>query len=503
MRVFSRIALTLLACLVLMAPVALASHLEADCPLRLVASKTQGGNFGLSPHGAFRYNNLLFVLRGEALVTYNITDLGDLQQARDPDFLGGMAAREARGATAFSNGFLFVSSDAGLEIFDLRGTRAGGSPPAPVLPQPIPGLHYRRMAVSGNVLAGTFPSTDYPCYIGGPVPNCANTVDIFDISNLSSPVLAARLSSTTTSIGGFNDVAFNYGFLVVTGQNGTGVYNVSKPNAPALISGSSTSGTFLVSNGANLLGVGNDSAILTFGIVPPGNANAGTLIPIFLHTIAALRLEHANPIMFHPQATFDDQGGRLITMVDELDPQTLQPARTFAFDVFDFAVPMFEGSDPRQYEQVSYTQADEIKYNPLAVGPYVYVVGEVSGLQEYGACGQLTGRIEWDSTAALPCGGAQIHGWATGATKIANIELLMDGGSLGQADLSGPLRTDVPSTTPVQSWRANVNFDTLKGDHVLTAIATDVLGNRRQFASQRIFFAGPPNNCFQRRRSSQ
>jgi len=501
MRVFSRIALTLLACLVLLAPTALASHFEADCPLRLVAAAAPVTNFGLSPHGAFRFGNQFFILRGQSLTTYVVTDLGDLQTDPRQDFLGTLAGREANGGVTFNNGFLFISSDAGLEIFDLRSVRKGGS--APTLVSRTAGLHYRRLAVNGNVLAGVFPSTDYPCYVGGPTINCSNSVDIYNISNMNAPVRVATLSSATTSFGGFNDVAFNYGYLVVTAQNGTAVYSISNPAAPTLISSAPNPGTFLVSNGANLVGVGNDTSILTFAVVSPGNSNAGTIIPMFLHTVATLRIEHSNPIMFHPQATFDEQGGRLITMVDELDPQTLQPARTFAFDVFDYAVPMFEGKDPREYEQVSYTQSDEVKYNPLAIGPNVYVVGEISGLQEYGACGQMAGRIEWDGTAALPCGGAQIHGWITGTNRIANVEILLDGGSLGSADMNGPLRIDIPSTTPVQSWRINVSLDATKsGEHLMTAIGTDVNGNRRQFASQRILFPGPPNNCFQRRRVS-
>src|SRR5581483_6858217 len=178
---------------------------------------------------------------------------------------------------------------------------------------------------------------------------------------------------------------------------------------------------------------------------------------MFLHTVATLRLEHSNPIMFHPQATFDEAGSRLITMVDELDPQTLQPARTFAFDVFDYSVPMFEGQDPRIYEQVSYTQGDEVKFNPIAVGPYVYVVGEVSGIQEYGVCGEMRGRIETNTLASLPCpstaGGptnAEFHGWVTGTNRIANVEIFLDGSSLGLATLTDTVRTDVPSQTPVQ-----------------------------------------------------
>ena len=263
-----------------------------------------------------------------------------------------------------------------------------------------------------------------------------------------------------------------------------------------------TPGIFLASNGANFLAIGNDDAILTEIIQIPGPTSV-FFNPFELHTLATLRTERSNPIAFHHQAWIDDAAGRLITMVDEVDPHTLQPARTFAFDTFDYAVPMYEGKDPRLYEQVSYTLIDEVKYNPVAVGPYVYVIGERSGLQSYGVCGQMDGRIEWESPFALPCGGAEIHGWVTGATKIANVELFLDGGSLGAATLTGPPRTDVPSTTPVTPWRINVNLDaTSKGEHVLRAVGTDILGNRRQFSSVRVVFGGPGQNCFVRRRAS-
>jgi hypothetical protein len=503
MRVFSRVAFTLLAAVLLVAPSVLASHLQADCPMRLVASTPalSSAPFFQSPHGAFRFNNQVFVLRGQWLSTYALNDLGDISSTPDnprQDFMGTLGGRESAGGVAFSNGFLYISSDAGLEIFDLRGVRAGGSSPA--LVSRTPGLHYRRMAVNGNTLAGVFPAVDFPCFIGGPTPNCFNTVDLFDVSNPAAPRIVGSLSSSNNSIGGFNDVAFNYGFLIVTGQNGTGVYNVSNPSAATPLAGDATPGTFLVSNGANLVGVGNDTSILTFGV----SSVSGALSPMFLHTLATLRVEHSNPIMFHRQAAFDEANGRLITMVDEIDPQTLLPARTYAFDVFDYDVPMFEGKDPREYEQVSYTQGDEVKYNPLAVGPFVYVVGEVSGVQEYGACGQMTGRVEWTSLGALPCGGADVHGWVTGATRVANVEVFLDGGSLGLATLFGPPRLDVVSTTPVQSWRLSVNLDsTAKGDHVLRLVGTDINGNTRQFASQRIFFNGPGSNCFIRRRTTQ
>lgn len=518
MRVFTRIALTLLAVIVLSGSTLLASHFEADCPLQLVgATKPPGGTpFFQSPHGAFRFGNLVFVLRGQALTTYSVNDLGDIVTT-DPrqDFIGTLGGREAAGGTAFANGFLYISSDAGLEIFDLRSTRPGGS--APTLMSRTANLHYRRLAVNGNTLAGVFPATDFPCFISGPTPNCFNSVDIFNVSNPQAPVIVGSISSQLASPGGFNDVAFNYGFLVATGQNGTAVYDVTNPSSPGFLAGDATPGTFLVSNGTNLLGVGNDTSILTFSVGAPGAGN-GILIPMFFHTVATLRMEHSNPIMFHRQATFDETGSRLITMVDEMDPQTLLPARTFAFDVFDYGVPMFEGMDPRQYEQVSYTQGDEVKYNPLSVGPYIYVVGEMTGVQEYGVCGQMRGRIEWDGLQALVCPRntgdptvAELHGWVTGATRIANVELFLDGASVGAVSPTDPARIDVPSTTPVQSWRVTISIPANSGgstnpgrEHLLTAVGTDINGNRRQFASQRIFFT--PNwqsLCVSRRRAAR
>ncbi|HTD84781.1 MAG TPA: hypothetical protein VK648_13420, partial [Gemmatimonadaceae bacterium] len=98
MRVFSRIALTLV--VVLLATPMFASHFQADCPLQLVASTPAPATaqFYQSPHGAFRFGNLVFVLRGQALTTYNVTDLGDIQnknvQPRQ-DFLGSLGGRES------------------------------------------------------------------------------------------------------------------------------------------------------------------------------------------------------------------------------------------------------------------------------------------------------------------------------------------------------------------------------------------------------------------------
>ena len=156
------------------------------------------------------------------------------------------------------------------------------------------------------------------------------------------------------------------------------------------------------------------------------------------------------------------------------------------------------------YEQISFIPTnDEVKYNPLAVGPLVYVVGDMSGLQTYGACGQMTGRIEFTGINALACAGAELHGWVTGALKITNVEVFLDGGSLGSANITGPPRIDVPSTTPVTPWKIAVNLDqTAKGEHVIRAVGTDASGNRRQFASMRVLFGGPGANCVTRRRAA-
>jgi hypothetical protein len=114
----------------------------------------------------------------------------------------------------------------------------------------------------------------------------------------------------------------------------------------------------------------------------------------------------------------------------------------------------------------------------------------------------MTGKIEFETIAGTVCGGSEIHGWVTGTLKITNVELLLDGGSLGSASLSGAPRNDIPSTTPVSTWRVSANLDAItRGEHVLRAIGTDAAGNRRQFSSQRIFFPGPGSNCVARRRA--
>jgi hypothetical protein len=494
MRVSSRIALVVFVGLLAALPMS-ADHFQADCPLSLVAANSPDTDFDLSPHGVFKYGSQVFVLRGQVLSTYTTTDLGDMQVARE-DFIGSAGARERNGGVAFGSGFLYISSEAGLEIYDLRGVRAGGT--APTLVSRTPGLHYRRLALNGSLLAALYPSTDYPCYPTGTL-YCHNSIDLISVANMAAPSKVGSIASLNSIALGFNDIGFNYNFLVAVAEGGTFIYNVSNASNPSLVNIVGTRGTFLVTNGSNLFGVGDDGAIFMYSLASTGNYS-----PVSIYTLPFLTVDRANPLMFHPQAWIDDQNGRLITMVDEKDPQTLKPARTVAFDVFDFTVPMWEGSDQRGYENVTYVTPDEVKHNPVAVGPLVYTVGESSGLQTWGACGQMSGRIEWDNSAGLTCGGTDLHGWVTGDQKIVNVEVFLDNGALGAANISSPVRNDVPSKTPVLTWRVNVNLDAMaRGEYLLRAVGTDTFGNRRQFASQRVFFPGPGRNCTARRRTAR
>ncbi|HEX6178025.1 MAG TPA: hypothetical protein VF057_06675 [Thermoanaerobaculia bacterium] len=496
MRVWSRIALVVV--FVFSAPFLFADHFIGECPLSLMDSTPAATEFDSSPHGVFRNGNLVHVLRGNILTTYNTNDVGDLQLARE-DFLGSLAGRETEAGVAFSGGYLFISSEAGLEIFDLRNVRTGGN--APILVTRRAGLHYRRLAVNGTKLAGLYPMTDMPCYSPSGVGNCFNSVDMYSISTIASPTFLGRLDSRDRTVyRGFNDIAFNYGFLVVISDFAIASYNVSNPAVPTLVQiNQNFGGKWLVSNGGDFLAVGDDQTFRTFRIDP-------VFSPFFtltrLRSIAPyLTIDRSNAIRFNRQPHYDEVNGRFITLVEEIDPITLKPARTLAFDVFDFSTPVFEGSAERIYEDVTFTSENEIKYNPVAVGPFVYTIGTESGMQTWGACAIVTGRIEMDSVANLTCRGGEIHGWVTGTQKIVNVELFLDNTSLGAATVGGPLRTNVSSTTPVFNWRINVNLDTTaRGEHLLRAIGTDALGNRRQFAFKRIFFPGSPNNCITPRR---
>lgn len=492
MRVWSRIALVVV--LLVSAATLSADHYIADCPLSLVDSTPAATDFDLSPHGVFRSGSLVFVLRGQLLTTYTSSDVGNLRVLRE-DFVSSMAARETEGGAAFSAGFLFLSSEAGLEIYDLRNAQNS----APVLISRTGGLHYRRLAVNNNRLAGLYPSTDLPCYPDGS-DRCANQIDLFDITNLTAPVKIGSISSrAAVSYRGFNDIAFNYGYLMAVSEEALVAFDITNPALPVRWSTAFTPGQWLVSNGSDFIAVGTDSRIDAY-TVRPGMLQFFSKIAI-LTIPQYLAIETANPIRFSRYGYWDETNGRLITMVDEVNPMTLKAARTMAFDVFDFTVPRLEGSVERIYEDVTLTTDDEVKFNPVAVGPLVYVIGQSTGLQSYGACGRVTGRIELDSPLHLTCGGGEIHGWVTGTQKIGNVELFLDDTSLGSATLGGPLRYEVSATTPVTMWRLGVNLDaTARGEHLLRAVGTDALGNRSQFAFSRLFFPGPGENCTTPRR---
>lgn len=497
MRVWSRIALVVVI-LFSFASTLSADHLSAQCPLSLADSTPAATQFHLSPHGVFRSGSLVFALRGQVLTTYTPNDVGNLQIARE-DFIGSMAARETEGGTAFADGFLYVSSEAGLEIYDLRNTRAGGT--APVLVHRAAGFHYRRMAISGNRLAGLYPNTDMPCYPRpGASAACPTTIEIVDITTLTSPVRIAAINSFAKFYyRGFNDIAFNFGVLMAVSEEALIAIDISNPALIRDITVSQRPGKWLVSNGADFLGVGNDSFIDIYQVRP---GVAPFLLRYKLLAIPEyLRIGRSNQIRFNRNAYWDETNARLITMVEEIDPITLDPARTIAFDVFDFTVVQYEGSAERIYEEVSLVTEDEVKHNPVAVGQYVYVIGEQSGIQSWGSCGVAAGRIELDSPFNLTCGGAQLHGWVTGQQKIVNVELFLNSTALGAAAIGGPLRYDVSSPTPVTQWRLPVNLDnTIRGEYQLRAIATDALGNRKQFAMKRLFFPGPGENCTNPRR---
>src|SRR3954469_12841614 len=205
MRVLSRLAVVVLAVAVLSAPTAVADQYQATCPLTLVSTNAGPTAFYQSPHGVFRFNSQVFALRGQTLTTYTVTDLGDMQIARE-DFVGALAARETKGGVAFASGFLYISSEAGLEIYDLRNVRAGGT--APILISRTPGLRYHRLAISGTTLAALYPATDLPCSANGPTtPNCFNVIDIYNVANPLIPTRVSTLSTFINPLGGYNDIA--------------------------------------------------------------------------------------------------------------------------------------------------------------------------------------------------------------------------------------------------------------------------------------------------------
>jgi hypothetical protein len=495
MRVWSRVALVLV--ILLSASTAFADHYQGDCPLSLVDSTPALQSFDLSPHGVFRSGSNVYVLRGRVLTTYTTNDTGNLTIAR-ADVLEDLHARETEGGTTFGDGFLYISSEAGLEIWDLTNTRAGGT--APIRRAFVSGLHYRRMTVSGNRLAGLYPSTDLPCYpLGATTPLCVNQIELLDVTNKTAPAIIGVVQSRSRSeYRGLNDIAFNQGYLLAATEEGLAAIDISNPAFPLRTAFVGFPGQWLVSNG-NFVGIGTDTHINTF-VVRPG------MSPFFTRTSLLtipqyLSIDLGNAIRFNRNAWWDESSSRLITMIEEVDPMTLDSARTVAFDVFDLNVIQFEGEVERLYEDVTLVTDEEVKWNPVAVGPFVYVIGEETGLQSYGSCGQITGRIELQGPHHLTCNGSEIHGWVTGVGAIDGVELYLNNTPLGPATLGGPLRTDVSSRTPVLPWRIRVNLDaTARGEYQLRAFATDTYDRRRQFASQRIFFEGPGENCTNPRR---
>lgn len=499
MRVWSRIALVVIT--LLSTSTLFADHLSGQCPLSLADSTPAATSFDLSPHGVFRFGDTVYALRGQVLTTYTPNDVGNLQISRE-DFIASMAARETEGGVAFSNGFLFVSSEAGLEIYDLRNTDADGV--EPVLISRTAGYHYRRMAVTGNRLAGLFPQTDMPCYPrpGTASAACPTRIELVDITDLTNPQRLSGINSfADPDYRGFNDVAFNSGMLIAVSEEAVLGFDITNPFLIREVSFVRRPGKWLVSNGADFLAVGSDDEIDVYQIRPG-------VVPFFLRykylTLPQyVRIGRANEIRFSRHASWDDANARLVTMIEEVDAQTLAPARTVAFDIFDFTVAQFEGEAERIYEEVTMVQEDEVKYNPVVVGQYIYVIGEESGVQSWGSCGVAAGRIELESPFHLTCGGAQLHGWVSGQQKIVSVEIFMNNTFLGNATIGGPLRYEVSSPTPVTQWRLNVNLDaTARGEYQLRAIATDALGTRRQFAMKRLFFQGPGQNCSNPRRRS-
>ena len=183
MRVLSRFALVVILLSAVAVPLS-ADHLVGQCPLTLVDSTPATTGFAQSPHGVFTSGNQVFVLRGNSITTYNRNDAGDLQLVR-ADLLGSLGAREVNGAAAFSNGYLFLSSEAGFEIFDLHNMTVGASGPAFV--SRTANLHYRRLAITGNMVAGLYPQTDLPCAVTTTL-GCVTNIDLLSVANVLNPV---------------------------------------------------------------------------------------------------------------------------------------------------------------------------------------------------------------------------------------------------------------------------------------------------------------------------
>ncbi|MGK2856117.1 MAG: hypothetical protein ACSLFQ_02800 [Thermoanaerobaculia bacterium] len=476
----------------LMATGAFAEHYQANCPLTYVGATDPASPFFLSPNGSFRNGSLVYILRGGTLTTQNITELGNVEVVRE-DYISSMANHDEEGGVTYSAGFMFVSGEEGLEIFDLRNVRAGGSAPALISRTKIP--HYRRITVQGNILAAIFPANDLPCQANG-TTRCRNQIDIYNITNLAAPAKMSSIIADHRYIG-FNDIKFAAGYLYATGFGGTFAFDVTTdPTVPRQVFAQSTIGSFLTTNGTSVIGIGQETLVGVYVISP-----APRLAYFAVFTLPSI-WDRQDDLMFHPEAYIDDM--RLITLIDEKNPLTGKPGRTLAFDAFDFTVPIYQGADDRIYENVSFTFPDELKFHPLLVGSFVHVIGEVSGTQKWGACDQMAGYVNFDFLQALPCGGAELYGAVTSKHKMTSVELYIDSRSLGFASL-GEERYDVDNASgPIRSFSINVGLDDeLRGEHLLRAVGTDIFGNRRQFWTKEVYFPGPGGNCTHRKRGAR
>ena len=158
----------------------------------------------------------MYVVHGGTLTTFNVTDVGEIRLSRPEDPLP-LMGRENDGGITYSNGRLYVSTERGLEVYDLTGAVNGGV--GPVFVTRIPGLHYRRLTASGDLLAGLFPMNDIPCspMVQG---NCRNAIDIIFIGDPANPFRVGQVTSINNFFA-FEDIAFANGFLYATGDRGT------------------------------------------------------------------------------------------------------------------------------------------------------------------------------------------------------------------------------------------------------------------------------------------
>ena len=223
-----------------------------------------------------------------------------MQIARE-DFIGALAARETKGGVAFNAGFLYVSSEAGLEIYDLRNVRAGGT--APILVSRTPGLRYHRLAVSGNMLAALYPG-HRPAVLrerhgqldllqpdrhlqrrqsarAGRASARSRRSSIRSAATTTSPSTSASWSPPATA-------APSPG----TSRN---------PAAPTLIAAASQSRAPSWSATARTSSASaTTTSIITYTFTP--TAGDAFFTRSRYHSTANLQVERANPIVFHPQA---------------------------------------------------------------------------------------------------------------------------------------------------------------------------------------------------------